>query len=249
MSAVWENPTIPATEKMVLLSLADHADDEGNCYPSIARLVERTGLKERAVQNAISRLKEGGFLTVEMNAGRRGTNLYIVHPTPAPNAPPHEMHPARDAPHPRTKCTPTPARGAPEPSVTINEPSEIHKARDAVRSVLEECASPAAVTSFIAYRRKQKGKALSPTAATRQAKQLKIITDRGGCPDDALGMAEERGWVSVQADWYFKAKGSSHGNRNNDRASANRPANGPDPALEQIARLAGLGSTSCDGRG
>jgi hypothetical protein len=124
MSQVWESTTLDPFERLVLLSLADHADDEGHCYPSIARLCRRTGMKERGVQNVIRRLEEKGCLTIAPNKGKRGTNLYTV--TPAPDAPPHSMHPAPDAPHPRTRCTPTPAPGAPEPSFNHQEPSGAH---------------------------------------------------------------------------------------------------------------------------
>lgn len=131
MAAVWESD-LPATDRLVLLSLADHADDEGQCYPSVRRVCERTGLSERAVQNAFKRLSDAGYLDIEQNAGKRGTNLFVVRATPARNAPPHEMHPAPDAPHPRTKCTPTPAPDAPEPSGTVIEPSFSDSVREAV---------------------------------------------------------------------------------------------------------------------
>lgn len=75
-----------------------------------------------------------------------------------------------------------------------------------IAACLEAWASPGAVTSFIAYRRKTKGKALTLTAAKRLAENLKAIFDGGGNTDDALGMAEERGWQTIQPDWYFNAK-------------------------------------------
>lgn len=119
-----------------------------------------------------------------------------------------------------------------------------------IRDVLEKWAGPEAVQSFILYRRKQKGKALTLTAAKRQASQLQRIFNEGGDTDDALGMAEERGWQSVQADWYFKAKGQQHDNRTHKpAATSNGPENRADPALEQIARLAGLGQASGDAGG
>lgn len=87
-----------------------------------------------------------------------------------------------------------------------------------IRRELEAWASPAAVTSFIAYRHKSKGKALTITASKRLATHLKAIFDAGGDPDDALGMAEERGWLTVDPDWYFKAKGNENGQRTNGGA-------------------------------
>ncbi|HRO13303.1 helix-turn-helix domain-containing protein [Amaricoccus sp.] len=38
MSAVWERLELDPYERLVSLSLADHADDDGLCYPSVARL-------------------------------------------------------------------------------------------------------------------------------------------------------------------------------------------------------------------
>ena len=93
MSQVWENTTLDPYERLVMLSLADHADDEGRCYPSIARLCERTGMKERGVQVVIRRLKEKGYVSVAENEGRKGTNLYTVTPAPHAPLPPHRVHP------------------------------------------------------------------------------------------------------------------------------------------------------------
>lgn len=122
MSLVWENESLPTTDKMVLLSIADHVGEDFTCYPSISRLCKRTSLKQRAIQGAIKRLVAAGYLTVEMNAGKRGSNLYTVHPTPARNAPPHEMHPAAYAPPPPQEMRPTPAADAEEPSRTVIKP-------------------------------------------------------------------------------------------------------------------------------
>lgn len=82
-----------------------------------------------------------------------------------------------------------------------------------IRRELEAWASPAAVSSFISYRRKSKGKALTITASKRLATHLKAIFDAGGDVDDALGMAEERGWQTIEPDWYLKAKGNENGQR------------------------------------
>lgn len=109
----------------------------------------------------------------------------------------------------------------PNRPVTVLEPSSSN-----VREILEDVAAPDAVASFIAYRRKRKGGALTVTAAKRLAGSLKAILDGGGDPADALGMAEERGWQSIQPDWYFNAKrktGGQHGkpsSKSQDRFNA-----------------------------
>lgn len=124
MSAVFESETLGPTERLIMLALADHADDCGRCYPSIARLCQRTGLKDRAVQGNIKSLVSQGYITIVPNAGQGLANLYFVRATPAPDAPPQEMHPRTKRHKTPASNAPTPAAGAPKPSLTINEPSE-----------------------------------------------------------------------------------------------------------------------------
>lgn len=84
----------------------------------------------------------------------------------------------------------------------INEASEIF-------DCLAMWASEAAVKSFIEYRKKSKSKGLTLTAAKRLASTLQEIFNAGENPDDALGLAEERGWQTVKADWYFQSQRTS----------------------------------------
>lgn len=121
MSAIFDSKTLGPTERLVMLALADHADDQGRCYPSNSRLCERTGLSERAVRQNIRALELGGFLLVHIGAGQAGANVYIVRPQGG-----QEMPQAGNAPG--TSCRPgghlVPDRGAPDapkPSRTIRE--------------------------------------------------------------------------------------------------------------------------------
>jgi len=122
MQMVWEDESLHPTHRLVLLSLVDHADKDGKCFPSVSRLRKRTGLSERAIQGAIAKLEAAGWVTVKRNAGMRGSNLFSLN-TPAANAPPQDMHPRSKCtlppqdmhPHPRSKCTQT-------FNITPNEP-------------------------------------------------------------------------------------------------------------------------------
>lgn len=78
MSAVFESETLGPTERLIMLALADHADDEGRCYPSIGRLCRRTGLKDRSIQNNLKSLSDQGYIRVVHNGGKSGSNLYFV---------------------------------------------------------------------------------------------------------------------------------------------------------------------------
>ncbi|WP_353804725.1 helix-turn-helix domain-containing protein [Pseudomonas aeruginosa] len=114
MSACWPLQGLTPAQKAVLISLADNANDEGVCWPSVAKIAERTCLSERAVQQAIKVLNECKALSIEARQGR--STMFTV--TPAAFAPLQKVHPRR-------KCTPaanapTPADAAPR---TVIEPT------------------------------------------------------------------------------------------------------------------------------
>ena len=126
MSAVFESLTLGPTDRLVLLALADHAGEDGTCYPSIARLCQRTGLGERAVQVSIKRLKEAGQLTAKMGGGRGNSTLYTITINPAAETPfkkPRITNPVSSDINPAFNAL-NPAPDAPEPLRTIIEPSE-----------------------------------------------------------------------------------------------------------------------------
>lgn len=123
MSAVWECDALDASERLVMLSLADHADDAGRCYPSVARLCRRTSMSDRGVQKVIARLVARGFIAIRPNAGQGGANLYTVTATPEPRSPPNDVHPRTTFAPPPNPVRITPEPGSPKPSGTIKEPS------------------------------------------------------------------------------------------------------------------------------
>lgn len=123
MSAVFDSRTLGPTERLIMLALADHADDDGRCYPSVLRLCDRTGLSERAVQNNIRKLADQGYLRVLVGGGKGNANLYFVSPNPASDAPRTKCTPAPDAPQTPHDVRPNPAPDAPEPSGTTIEAS------------------------------------------------------------------------------------------------------------------------------
>jgi Helix-turn-helix domain len=68
----WGQPC-SATQKLVLVALADHADHHGSCYPSIGRVASRCGLSRRAVQKAIRGLESARLLSTQPKTGSRHT--------------------------------------------------------------------------------------------------------------------------------------------------------------------------------
>ncbi|WP_306297841.1 helix-turn-helix domain-containing protein, partial [Pseudomonas aeruginosa] len=86
-----------APQKAVLISLADNSNDDGVCWPSVAKIAERTCLSERAVRNALRWLEDAKILISHQRNGR--STWYTV--TPASYAPGTTCPPAPDAAPPR----------------------------------------------------------------------------------------------------------------------------------------------------
>ncbi|MET8766363.1 helix-turn-helix domain-containing protein [Streptomyces sp. NPDC004658] len=79
---VWARSESRNGARLVMLALADRADDNGYCWPSIDDLAERTKLSPRAVQKAIATLADLGELDVENGGGRHRSNRYRIVPKP-----------------------------------------------------------------------------------------------------------------------------------------------------------------------
>ena len=115
MSAAWDMD-LPMGQKMLLLALCDHANDEGVCYPSQEKLAQKCSMGERTVISHIQWLEKHGILNRErrQNTQRRKSDLYQITlegymPEPANSAPANSA-PANSAP---AKFSPEPANFAP----------------------------------------------------------------------------------------------------------------------------------------
>lgn len=111
MSWVWQHSTSEGIDRLVLLAIADAADDDGgNAWPSVATLARKTRVDPRTVQRAVRRLVAVGELTMRPNAGRNGVNVYRVTMTPGATPPLAHSHPRQNATPGRT---PPPAQRRP----------------------------------------------------------------------------------------------------------------------------------------
>jgi len=83
MSIVWDDETTTSqSERLVLLSLADHTNDDGTCWPSISRIAKKSLLSERSLYRVLSSLKKQGKLEIVSGGGKHRTNTYRITLTP-----------------------------------------------------------------------------------------------------------------------------------------------------------------------
>lgn len=72
MSQVWKSDSYDGGTLLVLLALADWADDDGgSIFPKVATIGRKARLSERQVQNCLKALRDDGVLT-QVVAARRG---------------------------------------------------------------------------------------------------------------------------------------------------------------------------------
>ena len=70
MSQVWEDARIQSQpELLVLLALADHARDDGVCWPSIRTIAAKARVEERSAQRILRRLIEKGLVELVTKGG------------------------------------------------------------------------------------------------------------------------------------------------------------------------------------
>jgi len=130
MTEVWSDAPVSGGDLLVLLALADWADEETRqAYPGMKKLAKKSRLKERQTQYSIAKLEKLGLISVKRNASPLKTNLYHILPTIAAET--QYLHPPQEKPdtqylHPRdaVDCVSDTQWTAPKPSVTIRrEPS------------------------------------------------------------------------------------------------------------------------------
>lgn len=128
MAAVWAHPgTLSSGERLVLLALADHADGDGSCYPSVARIASMACIADRQVRKHLTALEARGMIDRvrrRRSDGSLGTYQYSVLPsenptgTPVPVADP-EPTGTQGPPYRYSRVHPT---GTQVPRLTITEP-------------------------------------------------------------------------------------------------------------------------------
>lgn len=82
MARVWEGSQHSGSELLMLLAIADFADDDGRAYPSISRLARKCRVSSRYAIALLDALSQSGELEIKRNAGPVGqggrTNLYRI---------------------------------------------------------------------------------------------------------------------------------------------------------------------------
>lgn len=107
MAWAWKQGDLNDGEKLTLMALADHAHDDGVCWPSNGLLAKKLGVSDRAVRGRIEKLEAKGLLRREERQRDNGsqTSNLVVLAVPGSDVPPGSYVPG----------TPGSQASAPEP--------------------------------------------------------------------------------------------------------------------------------------
>ena len=214
MTAVWDREDLSSTQKLVLLSLADWANDEGLCWPSIERLAIKTSMAGRSVQRIIRDLESMGFVKRDEVLGK-GNRYWIsipltqCHPCPSVTPPLTESHPTPDTVSPNT--------------------SKIHQLTTKyIRRELPECIPVDAWQGWVDMR-KQRKKPLTDRAYNQAIDKLIAFEAKGQNITEVLDRSTMNNWLDL-----YEIKEQKNGTTNRTTGQP-RNQNGFAAALRYVA--------------
>ena len=219
MSLCWPLQ-MPPTPKAVLISLADNANDQGHCWPSLTKISERTCFGRTAVIEAVKWLEAHGAIKADRSDRYRTT--YIVTPhgynstglvretnQSASRTSPYDGALVREADD-EVREADDEVREADtnrqEPSVTVNKGNRqkrVSALADLSKFDFSSWPSEPAVQVFTDWLalRKQKRAPVTATVMETMGEQLRQASALGYTVDDAMKVCVLRGWQGLKAEW------------------------------------------------
>lgn len=217
MAAVWGMDGLSRDELLVMLALADFADDAGMCWPAMAAIAGKARMTERGARGIVRRLEIRGVLTIEEARGRTYSNRYrlVVKPERDDIKPEAEtrndvpvipVKPERENIKPERDDTKTGTRVPPN----HQEPSK-NRQKNNPAAILAPLLGADLAASVVEHRRR-KGSPLTDHAAQLLGKRFSEWRN----PVEAAEEMIARGWQGFKPEWMNR--GGSHGRADTSRA-------------------------------
>ena len=152
---VWQESESKGSALLVLLALADQADDDGVCFPSVAYIARKCRLQERSAQYALRSLEESREIS---RVSRRGhSTVYRIALTP------------ESAPQPKDEVH----ESAPQPKDEVHESAGVSQTTGA-RNCMDEVHHGAPITL-----KEPSLESPTPVVGTRERKRSTPTAPRG----------------------------------------------------------------------
>lgn len=212
--------------KLVLIKLADNANDDGVCFPSYQYVADVCEISKASARTHIEALIQMGFVSKQARKNKDGlsSNLYQLHLDKAMPAASTGMLGASIAmPAASTGGMLGASTITSHSSEPVNKPKKTTQKKSALELLAEFGITGQLAEDFIALR-KAKRATITPTVLNGFQREA----DKAGIPiQQAVEICIERNWQGFKADWDLR------GVPNNPDFAKNHPkrtaCNAPDP--------------------
>ena len=208
-----------SSRKLVLIKLADHANDKGICWPSHDHIAEQCEMSKRTVIRHIEELEKQGLIKV-VQRKREGeafnkTNLYYLSLDDSANLSLSNQNDSdilsndsdilsNDSDNLSqtivTQCHPNQSLITSHKTEPVKEP--INK-RTLDLSHFEQAPSDRVWSDYLEHRKNKKAK-LTQTALNLLIKQINQCLAFGYSTDEVLAECMARGWIGFKSEWILK---------------------------------------------
>ncbi|MCP1440806.1 hypothetical protein J3D56_004242 [Erwinia persicina] len=201
MSITVGNPL----RKLVLIKLADNANDKGECWPSYQHIADQCEISKRSVMRHIDDLCEFGFLRKEYRPGPKGNSSNIYHlsldgdresPRVVTESHPpgdRESPPPSDTVSPRTSHSFEPVK---EP-ITPKSPKGESKGFNPLEVTIPEWLNEQAWREWVQYRSQSKKPIKTALTVSKAFNLLKECFDEGHDPAEVINTSIANGYQGL----------------------------------------------------
>ena len=191
----WSISSVSATQKIVLLTLADRADENHRAWPSIARLEMDTCLDRKTVMRAIDDLEKIGFLITERGNGS-GNKYWLTGVSDRHETSTKIGTSTKTGTGPKNGTAPVPKLG-PLPVPKLGHESKREPTKNLTSGfVIPDWINQDAWLGFVASRKKLK-KPLTDHAIGLLVVKLERFRANGYDPNAILDNSTMNGWQGV----------------------------------------------------
>lgn len=186
--------------KLVLIKLADNANDDGICFPSYQYIADVCEISKASARTHIDALIKMGFVSKKARKNKDGSssNLYLLHLEKGMPADSTGM------PADSTGGMPADSTITCHSSEPVNEPKKTSQKNTAL-SLLAEFGITGQLADDFAEHRKSKKAAITRTALEGFQREA----DKAGIPlSEAIEIAICQNWQGFRADWCKNLSGA-----------------------------------------
>lgn len=191
--------------KLVLLKLADNANDDGICFPSYQYIADKCEMSKRSAINHIDDLIKMGFVTKKARKNKDGSsaNLYLLHleqgsEKSALGGENISLGSENFALGGSEKSAPITSHSL-EP---VNEPKKTTQKSESEMLLEQFGISGQLAKDFITHRKAKK----APITETAMNGFLREANKAGLSVEESVAISIERNWQGFKATWYLKDK-------------------------------------------